>query len=138
MTDEIPFRHLDSDEVDLIALRHVLREAQIVVVETCDDAVQPEYQEAIDRTADRQGTATCGRIAAQSCVKYEGQKSVRSDYRAEKQRRYTMYAMHPDTAEQAIKAIELLIERFGPRFLAPTRATKIAPRTVRAVPPQET
>ena len=131
MMDEPGFRIIDTDEIDLLALRLVLREAEIRVTENVEDLVNQDAQGEVDRHTDKRAAAQLGRIAADDCWRFNGEKRITSNYRQAKERRYSMYAMHPDTAEQVIKAIEFLIERQGTRLRFPTRPTRHAPETKR-------
>ena len=132
--DDVPrMRIFDRDEVDLLALRRVMREAQIRVSDTCAAELEDGYQREMDRAIDERAAYTAGKLAARDCLRFEGQapNPALDGFGVRKERRYSMYAMHPDTAEQVIKALEFLIERFGSRFQAPTRPTRIVAKTVR-------
>lgn len=130
MSDELR-RIIENDEVDLGALLRTLREAEIRVSDTCEAGLDPEFQAAQDRALDRRAADTAGGIAARDCLRFEGQVPAPSEYRNAKERRYSMYAMHPDTAEQVIKALEALREQFGPTYRIPLRAKRYSATTVR-------
>ena len=130
--DDVPRMGIfDRDEVDLLALRRVMREAEIRVSDTCDAELEDGYQREMDRAIDKRAAYTAGEVAARDCLRFDGQVPAPDGFGIRKERRYSMYAMHPDTAEQVIKAMEFLIERFGARFLVPTRPTRIVAKTVR-------
>lgn len=121
----------DTDEVDLLGVLRVLREAQVRATVTGAAGLSRDVQDAQDRALDRDGARALGDIAARDCARFEGERPTRSEYRDAKERSYSMYALHPNTAEQIIKAIEFLLERFGRSVRAPTRPTRIEPKTVR-------
>jgi len=122
---------IDKDEINLLAIKRVLQEAQIRVSDKCEVLVHREAQYDVDAATDRRAQNTAGNIAAQECMRFEGEARIESSYRQAKERRYSMYAMHPDTAEQLLKAVDMLIERSGPRLQFYSRATSVAPKTVR-------
>lgn len=131
MSDETGFRIIDTDEIDLAALRFVLREAEFryrtIIERTLPSSVQAEY----DRATDRDAAHAIGRLTGEACVRFEGEKAVTSNYREAKERVYAMYALHPDTAEQVLAAIEFLIKHQGPRLRFHTRPTRHEPKTTR-------
>lgn len=132
MSDVVPdHRILDTDEVDLLALRRVLREAELRATERTEDVTNEDAVREIALAADRRVSGQLGRLAAEGCARFDGEQRVSSEYRMAKERRYSMYAMHPDTAEQVIKALEFLIERQGPRLRFRTRPCRIETKTVR-------
>jgi len=129
--DDVMRTIMENDEVDLSALIRTLREAQIRVSDIGEAALERDVQQAQDRAMDRRAMETAGGIAARDCVRFEGQVPVSSSYRVAKERRYSMYAMHPDTAEQVIKALEALREQFGPTYRIPVRPRRYSASTVR-------
>lgn len=135
MSDVPEYRFVDNDEVDLLAIRRVLHEAELRVIEHVEDLEHKDAQRDVDRHTDRRASDHLGRLAAEACWRFEGEKRITSTYRQAKERRYAMYAMHPDTAEQMLKAIEFLIERQGPRLRFHTRPTRMEPKTVRNAKP---
>lgn len=134
----VPYSIRDEDIIDLAALRFALREAEIRVSETCAADLTPrDAQKLLDQSLDNRGAAAAGSIAAENCVRFEGEKAVGSPYRAAKQRVYSMYALHPDTAEQIIEALEALMKSVGPRYRIPTRAREHTAKTVRNRAPEK-
>jgi len=134
MKDEyIPtFRLDDTDEVDLAALRYALLEAKVVVREFAEDVPSDEgFREVQLKAIDRRARSNCARIAADDCVRFEGAVPNKLNHHPGTTRQYAMYAMHPDTAEQIIAAVEFLIKRQGPRLRFHTEPQRHAPKTVR-------
>src|SRR5690606_14761555 len=130
MTDDfVPRPIIDEDTIDLAALRFVLREAEIRVRETCPSDLDRSVQQEQDRSVDRRAENTAGAIAARDCLKFNGETAAASAFRAAKHRHYSMYALHPDTAEQVIKALEALMESVGPRYRMHTRPKTYAAKT---------
>lgn len=121
----------DNDEVDLSALIRTLREAEIRVSDKGPSDLDRDVQREQDRSMDRRAEATAGGIAASACLRFDGQVPAASEYRAAKERRYSMYAMHPDTAEQIIRALEAIRESVGPRYRMPIRSRRLTAQTVR-------
>ena len=130
-------RIMNEDTIDLIALRFVLREAELRVRETGPCDLEPSVQEAQDRAFDRRAANVAGGNAARDCLRFDGETPAASEFRPAKSRCYSMYAMHPDTAEQVIKALEALIESVGPRYRIPTRARHYTANATRNPPQQE-
>lgn len=133
MEDEyIPsFRFDSTDEVDLTALRYALLEAKIAVREFAEDVPDEGFREARLKAIDNRARSHCARIAADACVRFEGEIPNKLNHQPGTTRQYAMYAMHPDTAEQIIAAVEFLIKRQGPRLRFHTEPQRHAPKTVR-------
>lgn len=137
MSDWIPRPIMDEDTIDLAALRFVFREAEIRVREVGPDDMPSAVQPEMDRDMDRRATRAAGAMAAEGCVRFDGEKVATSPDRSVKQRLYSMYALHPDTAEQIIQALEALMESVGPRYRIPTRARHYTAKTKRNDGPKQ-
>lgn len=122
---------MDEDSIDLAALRFVLREAEIRMRETCEADLPRDVQQAQDQKCDERAQKHVGAIAARDRLRFDGETSASPEHRAAKHRHYSMYALHPDTAEQIMKALEAIMESVGPRYRIPTRPRTFSAKTVR-------
>ena len=117
----------ENDEVDLVALRRCFADSKLSVRKRVmfREFGGPEHEAYLAKHAHEMLT----RAASAECVRFDGKE----DNEKGQTRTYawSLYSIHPDTAEDMIRAIDFLIDRFGPRFKAPTRAVKHAPQIKR-------
>lgn len=132
----IPRPIMDEDSVDLAALRFALRQSEVRVTEIVQSDLPDVVQREMDLSLDRKAERTIGAIAAEGCMRFDGETVASSAHREAKRRHYSMYALHPETAEQIIAALEELMKSVGPRYRIPTRARTHTAKTVRNTEPQ--
>lgn len=119
---------IENDEVDLLALRRCLADSRLALrkqVSIRDAGYGEEYENYVQKHAYRQIAST----AAMELVRFDGKKF---DPKTEiTTYAWSFYGLHPETAEQMIRALDFLLDRFGHSFVAPQRAERHSPKTVR-------
>lgn len=130
MVEYVPKFIRDEDVIDLAALRLVLREAELRQTTELELSSNEDGERHQREFADRKAHDVLGRIAAEACVRLDGEiPSAKHPFLVT--RRHSMYALHPDTAEQVIKALEALMESVGPLYRIPTRPRRFTAETKR-------
>lgn len=118
----------ENDEVDLMALRRCFADSKLAVRKSVSLREMPPSEE-YESYLWRYGHEALTRAASKECVRFDGkhndEKTQMRTYA------WSLYSIHPDTAEDMIRAIDFLIERVGPRFNTPSRAVRHEPKIKR-------
>lgn len=128
------------DEVNLDALILALRSSEARAFEEIERPfhARPDHDGVLhqNRSADKRAHEAL-RSLAEECIRFDGQTPTQDRRPGHEVRHYSLYAIHPDTADEIIAALKLLRERLGPVVKFPTRSQDHRPTARRSPPPAD-